>query len=255
MILSTARLRPSSRTAIVVGSLAAHAVVLGLLALPHIEVFADRSDDEDALTVTLERPTRPIPRTASPSSAPAAVTSPSAIQPRAPRMVFPSTVAPLAVGRLPTIGTAQHPAPLPEGPKGDLRSALRGSGVGCANEAAVGLNRREIEKCHERWGEAARKAPVYANAPNSAGAAIDFRRQALQQEANRAYKESPMGLGVDHRSRDGPGQAKAIPFVGGLEQDGLGRPRDARGQELYLLGKAKEIEAKRAKAKRDSEQR
>jgi hypothetical protein len=42
----------------VAGSLTAHAVVLAFLALPHIEVFPDRSNDEDALTVTLERPKR-----------------------------------------------------------------------------------------------------------------------------------------------------------------------------------------------------
>ena len=236
------------------GSLAAHAVVLAFLALPHIEVFPDRSNDEDALTVTLERPRRQTVHVETRAAASIAA-APSTIQPRAPRMVIPSSVAPLVIGRPATVGTAPHPAPLPEGPKGDLRTALRGSGVGCANALAVGLNRREIEKCDERWGEAARKAPVYVNAPLSAGAAADFRRQALSQEANRAYKESPMGVGVDHRSRDGLGKAKDIPFVGGLEQDGLGRPRDARGQELYLLGKAKEIEAKRAKARRESEQR
>lgn len=237
------------------GSLTAHAVVLAFLALPHIEAFPDRSNDEDAITVTLERPKRPTTQAEAAPAAASIAAAPSTIQPRAPRMVFPSSVAPLVVGRPAAVGTAPHPAPLPEGPKGDLRSALRGSGVGCANELAVGLNRREIEKCNERWGEAARKAPVYANAPISAGATADFRRQALSQEASRAYRESPMGLGVDHRSRDGPGQAKDIPFVGGLEQDGLGRSRDARGQELYLLDKAKKVEAARAKAKRDSEQR
>jgi hypothetical protein len=103
------------------------------------------------------------------------------IQPRAPRMVIPSSVAPLVIGRAAAVGTAPHPAPLPEGPKGDLRAALRGSGVGCANELAVGLNRREIEKCDERWGEAARKAPVYANAPISVGAGQDFARQAARR--------------------------------------------------------------------------
>lgn len=206
------------------GSLAAHAVVLAFLALPHIEVFPDRSNDEDALTVTLERPRRQtVQAEAAPAAAPT-VAAPSTIQPRAPRMVIPSSVAPLVVGRPATVGTAPHPAPLPEGPKGDLRTALRGSGVGCANELAVGLNRREIEKCNERWGEAARKAPVYANAPLSAGAGQDFARQAARQEANRRYKASPMGPGVDHRDHGGPGQAKDIPFVLG-DTDGLGRKK------------------------------
>jgi hypothetical protein len=208
----------------VVGSLTAHAVVLAFLALPHIEAFPDRSNDEDALTVILERPRRQTtPAEAAPAAASIAA-APSTIQPRAPRMVFPSSVAPLVVGRPAAVGTAPHPAPLPEGPKGDLRSALRGSGVGCANELAVGLNRREIEKCEERWGEAARKAPVYANAPISVGAGQDFARQAARQDAARRYRASPMGPGVDHRDHGGPGQAKDIPFVLG-DTDGLGRKK------------------------------
>jgi hypothetical protein len=205
-------------------SLAAHAVVLAFLALPHIEAFEDRSNDEDALTVTLERPRPPEVQASAAARAPLAVAAPSTIRPRMPRMVFPSTVAPLQVGRPAPVGTAPHPAPLPEGPKGDLRAALRGSGVGCANETAVGLNRREIEKCHERWGEAARKAPVYANAPIGVGAGQDFARAAARQEANRRYKASPMGPGVDHRDHGGPGQAKDIPFVLG-DTDGLGRKK------------------------------
>lgn len=225
MTLSTARLRPSRRTAVVAGSLAAHAVVLAFLALPHIDAFPDRSNDEDALTVTLERPRRQTMQAAAPAAGPAsAVTALSTIQPRAPRLAVPSTVAPLQVGRAAPVATAPHPAPLPEGPKGDLRAALRGSGVGCANELAVGLNRREIEKCEERWGAAARKAPVYANAPISVGAGQDFARAAARQEANRRYKASPMGPGVDHRDHGGPGQAKDIPFVLG-DTDGIGRKK------------------------------
>ena len=255
MTLSTARSNRRSRGAVLAGSLAAHWLVLALLAYPRIEAFPDHSNGEDALTVTLER----IDRTPEPQvDAAATRAAPSQIQPRTPRAVFRASEAPLLVPGLPASpsrGTALHPAPLPEGPRGDLRTALRGSGVGCANAAAVGLNRREIEKCDERWGQAARNAPVYANAPVSAEAARDFRQQALQQEAYSAYKASPMGPGVDHRSREGPGQAKAIPFVGGLEQDAHGRPRDPRGQELYLIGKAKQVEAERKKAKRESEQR
>jgi len=252
--LPTARSQPLRPSAVLAGSLVAHGLVLALLAFPRIEAFPDHSNDEDALTVTLER----IDRTPEVQADAPPASAPGQIQARTPRAVFSSPVAPLMVPGLPAAprrGTALHPAPLPEGPRGDLRAALRGSGVGCANGRAVGLNRREIETCQERWGAAARNAPVYANAPVSTGAAIDFRQQSLAQEASRASRESPMGVGVDHRSRDGPGRAKDIPFVGGLEQDGLGRPRDARGQELYLLGKAKQIEAERAKARRESEQR
>lgn len=222
MTLYTARLRPSRRTAVLALSLAAHAVVLGFLAFPRIEAFVDRSNDEDALTVLLERPPRPIDAP-SPAAQAASTLAAPVMRPRAPRLAVPATVAPLAIGGPSRIGTAPHPAPLPEA-RGDLRSALRGSSVGCANEAAVGLNRREIERCHERWGEADRKAPVYANAPRSAEAAAEFERQAAGQEAYRRYLDAPMGPGVNHRDHGGPGQAKDIPFVMG-DTDGIGRKK------------------------------
>lgn len=224
MTLSTARSNRLRRSAVLAGSIVAHGLLLALLAFPRIDAFPDRSNDEDALTVTLER----IERTDEPRpDAAVARAAPDQIQPRTPRAVFRSLVAPLFLPGAPAAappGTAAHPAPLPAGARGDLRSALRGSGVGCANDAAVGLNRRELERCHERWGEAARKAPVYANAPLSAGATAEFASQAARQEADRRYRASPMAPGVDHRSRDGLGQAKDIPFVMG-DTDGLGRQK------------------------------
>ena len=204
------------------GSLAAHGLVLALLAFPRIEAFPDHSDDEGALTVTLEQIDRKPEVDARDASL-----APDQIQPRTPRAVFRSPVAPLLVPGRPTAqprGVTPDLAPPPEGPKGDLRTALRGSAVGCANETAVGLNRRESERCQERWGEAARKPPVYANAPLSKGATAEFASQAARQEANRRYKAAAMGPGVDHRDRGGPGQAKDIPFVMG-DTDGLGRKK------------------------------
>lgn len=252
MTLSTARQRSTRRTAIVAASLAAHAGVLALLALPRLPVFQDRSNDEDALSVTLERPPSTRPRAAA-GPAPRA---PSALRPREPARIFPSAVAPLRIGEPSRVGTAVHPAPLPEGPRGDLRTALRGSGVGCANARAVGLNRRETERCEERWGEAARDAPVYANAPRSAEAAGQMARQAASQEAARAYREErPIAPGVDHRSRSGPGQAKEIPFVLGAQQDGLGRSVSPLGQTIKRLDDARKAEERRKRAARDSEMR
>lgn len=224
MTLSTARSHQLRQSAVLAGSFAAHGLVLALLAFPRIEAFPDRSNDEGALTVTLEQINQePEPK----ADTRAASVASDQIQPRTPRALFRSPVAPLLVPGRPAAqprGTAPNPAPPPEGPKGDLRTALRGSGVGCANETAVGLNRREIERCQERWGEAARKAPVYANAPLSSGATAEFASQAARQEANRRYMAAPMGPGVDHRDRGGPGQAKDIPFVMG-DTDGLGRKK------------------------------
>jgi len=208
---------------VVAGSLAAHALVLAILALPQVSGFADRSDDEDALTVTLERPPKPLARRVSPSvsvSGPEALPVPARPRPRLPALPVPPGVATLPTR--PAIGTGSHPAPLPEGPRGDLRTALRSSGVGCANARAVGLNRREQDRCDERWGEAARRAPLYVEAPMDPAKRAAFDQVAAAQAAARRYREAPMGPGVDHRSRDGPGQAKEIPFVMG-NMDGLGR--------------------------------
>jgi hypothetical protein len=221
--LPTARSKPLGPSAVLAGSLAAHGLVLAVLAFPRIEAFPDHSNDEDALTVTLER----IDRTQeAPTDAPTA-SAPSQIQARTPRAVFRSPVAQLVVPGRPAElrrATAPHPAPMPEGPRGDLRAALRGIGVGCANGPAVGLNRREQERCQERWGEAARKAPVYAEAPIDPRKRAAFDQVAAGQAAYRRYLESPMAPGVDHRNRDGLGQAKDIPFVMG-DTDGIGRKK------------------------------
>ena len=54
-----------------------------------------------------------------------------------------------------------HPAPLPEGPKGDVRAALRHGPVGCANPQAVGLNKAERDLCDEKLGAGIRTATPY----------------------------------------------------------------------------------------------
>jgi hypothetical protein len=51
---------------------------------------------------------------------------------------------------------ALHPAPEPEGPKGDVKNALRQSYVGCANPLAVGLTRAERDLCDEKLGKGAK---------------------------------------------------------------------------------------------------
>jgi len=208
---------------VVAGSLAAHALVLAILALPQVSGFADRSDDEDALTVTLERQPRPRAPASSASRSIAgsqALPVPARPSPRLSTLPVPPGVATLPTR--PAIGSGSHPAPLPEGPRGDLRTALRASGVGCANATAIGLNRREQERCDERWGEATRRAPLYVEAPMDPAKRAAFDQVAAAQAAARRYREAPMGPGVDHRSRDGPGQAKEIPFVMG-NMDGIGR--------------------------------
>lgn len=242
------------------GSLLLHAMIMVALGWPVMTRFQDRSNDEDAISVTLERdlvPRRPTPETvAGPDRATAALP----VQPRAPRLVAPPWVRPLGVAPVPgppapaNRETGAHPAPLPEGPRGDLRTALRGSAAGCANAEAVGLNRREQEKCDEKFGATARNAPVY-DAPMDGAKRRGFDAQALKQQADRAYRDAPMGLGVDHRNRDDPGKGKDIPWVLGASQDGLGRSRSAEQQALKRLDDARKADARLKQSERQNDQR
>ena len=245
--------------AVLAGSLLLHAAILIALGWPVERRLLDRSNDDDALRVTLERsatPPRPTPQTpADPNPATAA----SPLRPRAPRLVAPAAVTPLGLAPVSTPGpqagrsSALHPAPLPAGQRGDLRTALRGSSAGCANAEAVGLNRREQEHCDETLGAKARNAPVY-DAPMDTAKRREFDAQALRQQADRAYRDAPMGLGVDHRNRDDPGKGKDIPWVLGASQDGLGRQRSAEQQALKRLDDVRKADERRKKAARESEQ-
>ncbi len=260
MSQSAARRTRLRNGAVFCGSLLLHAVILAALGWPVAARFQDRSNDEDAISVTLERarvPRRPTPETvASPERAAAALP----VQPRAPRLVAPSWVRPLGVAPVPgppapaNRVTGIHPAPLPEGPRGDLRTALRGSAAGCTNAEAVGLNRREQEHCDETFGARARNAPVY-DAPMDTAKRRDFDAQAIRQQADRAYRDAPMGIGVDHRSREDPGRGKDIPWVLGASQDGLGRSLSADQQALKRLDDARKADERRKKAERQNDQR
>jgi len=256
---STARKTRLRNGAVLCGSLVLHAVILAVLGWPAVARFPDRSNDEDAISVTLDRervPRRPTPEVpVSPDRAAAA----SPVQPRAPRRVAPSWIQPLGVAPVPgppapaNRATGVHPAPLPEGPRGDLRTALRGSSAGCANAQAVGLNRREQEHCDEAFGAKVRNAPVY-DAPMDAAKRRGFDAQAIRQQADRAYRDAP-SVGVDHRNRDNPGKGKDIPWVLGAEQDGLGRSLSAEQQALKRLDDARKADERRKKAERQNDQR
>lgn len=245
--------------AILAGSLALHALILAALAWPAVERFQDLSNDEDSIRVTLER-RAPPPRPMSPTTSPAASETVSpALQPRSPRQTPPAWVAPLGVApaTAPALAdrpSATHPAPLPEGPRGDLRAALRGSSPGCANAEAVGLNRREQEHCDERLGAAARNAPAY-DAPMDTTKRRALEAQASRQTADRAYRDAAMGAGVNHRDRDDLGKGKAIPWVLGAEQDGLGRTRSADQQTLKRLNDARKADERRSRAAQATEPR
>lgn len=215
------------RATILAGSLLLHVVLLAWLALPVPPLLETlTADDLPTLTVDLIRPRqeeRPEPRPAPASAA----STPSPVLPfqvRPPARPAPAGVPTLSVpaAGIARPGTAIRPAPLPGEGAGDLRTALRAS-TGCAVADAVGLNRREREKCDERFGAAKAKGDPLS------GMTAEKRRvleaQGAAQQAYKDYLDAPMAPGVDHRSKDQPGTMKEIPFVLGAEQDGLGRPR------------------------------
>ncbi|WP_454718720.1 hypothetical protein [Caulobacter segnis] len=202
-------------------------VLLGWLALPARPFLENLiADDVSTVTVDLIRPERdeqpqPRPAAATQASAPSPVLPFQVRQPARPAPAGVPTLNVPAAG-VARPGTAIRPAPLPGDMAGDLRSALRTS-TGCSSADAVGLTRREREKCDERFGAAKPKGDPLSGM--TAAKRRELEAQGAAQEAYRRYLDAPMAPGVDHRSKDQPGTMKEIPFVLGAEQDGLGRAR------------------------------
>lgn len=222
------RMADRRRAAILAGSLLLHVLLLAWLALPVPPLLEEiLADDLPTVQVDLIRPERqeqPQPR---PAAAPQATTALSPVLPfqvRQPTRPAPAGVPTLEVpaAGIAKPGTAIRPAPLPGEGAGDLRTALRTS-TGCVSADAVGLNRREREKCDERFGAAKAKGDPLSGMSAEKRQALEA--QGAAQRAYKDYVDGPMGPGVDHRSRDHPGGMKEIPFVLGAEQDGLGRAR------------------------------
>lgn len=222
------------RATIIAGSLLLHVALLACLAIPTPPLLqALAEDDLPIMTLALARP---IPQEAPrPRPSPvASTTSPNALpfKVRAPARPVPTgtpTVEVPASG-LTRPGVAIRPAPLPGEGAGELRTALRNSATGCVSADAVGLNRREREKCDERFGAAKAKGQPLDGMDPSKRRMLDA--QAADQESYRHYRDAPMGPGVDHRSKDHPGTMKEIPFVLGAQQDGLGRERKSVVNEI-----------------------
>jgi hypothetical protein len=150
-------------------------------------------------------------------------------QPFLPPEVRPAPIAPPAPAAGPPAPSARapvtvfHPAPLPEGPKGDVRTALRRGPVGCANQDAVGLNRSEREHCDETLGNV-KNAPTFAAGTEMTA---DKKRildaAAAQREADYAYKRN--------NTSPPPGQG-AVPTAGASAEEmckGLGIPPEKCG--------------------------
>lgn len=207
------------RAALLAASVGLHAVLLGLLAIGGAAVTYRTFNDPAALEIDLMRPPLPKMRQATADRSPA---QESPIHPRPlPQQPIPPTVTPSPIPAAPpglrsgsggngsTIGQANHPGPLPPGPKENVRGALRSSVFACANADAVGLNRQERDRCDEKVG-AIGLAATAQRADIDPNKRRDWDYDAARAEARRRQRGSqPIGQGVDTSS--GP-EAKPIPW-------------------------------------------
>ncbi|MDP1738688.1 MAG: hypothetical protein Q8L23_14765 [Caulobacter sp.] len=208
------------RTAIVAASLAGHALVLLALGLTAPALRQVRMVDPEPLRVelwTLPTAERPLQRRPTPPR-------PSPVEPRqAARDAPPSPIAPLpmapaqarstgpSTGSGPGVG--DHPAPLPGEARDGVRQALRRSTVGCANQDAVGLTRREREACADAYGKRApQRADIAAPIEPDKRAAWDV--AAARKEAARRRKGDPIPPGLDPSSNAGGTRTNGIGILG-----------------------------------------
>ncbi|WP_372786970.1 hypothetical protein [Phenylobacterium sp.] len=159
--------------------------IIPILILPHTPPPAAGRLAQPAPIRLHRRPQRFVPPDVTP--APIAPPTPPAPAPAAPRP------GPVVI----------HPAPQPEGPKGDVRTALRQGAPGCSNPDAVGLTKAERDLCNEKFGKGAKSAPFLG-----LGLAGDKQRlldaAAQKKDDDYRYKRGtvPSGLGKEDR----PGQ-------------------------------------------------
>jgi hypothetical protein len=152
----------------VAASVLAHAVVLVVLALQAPMLTTPIEPSGPPIPVI---PVLLMPRTPPPAAGQRARPEPIRLHRRPQRFIPPeitpapsappappARIAPPAPNAPPTF----HPAPLPQSPKGDTRTALRQSAVGCANADAVGLNKAERDLCDEKFGKGVRTATPFA---------------------------------------------------------------------------------------------
>ncbi|THD64152.1 hypothetical protein [Phenylobacterium sp.] len=196
----TARRRRQTTWA-VAASIAAHVAVAVVLLLerPSLPPPTDFPGPPEAIIPILI-----MPRTPPPAAGRLAQQQPIRLH-RRPQPFLPPDIPTLPVAPTPAPAPAPgpatpkavpavHPAPQPEGPKGDVRTALRGSYVGCANADAVGLNKAERDACAEKFGKGAKDAEF-------AGLGLTADKQRLldaagaKKEADLRYKQAPMTFG------------------------------------------------------------
>jgi hypothetical protein len=204
------------------GAIAASAfahLVVGVAVLlqhPTLSPLTEASGPPEAVIPILIMPRAPPPTAGAPRARPAPIRLHRRPQPFLPPDVQAAPIAPPAPAAAtvapaaPRGPVAVHPSPLPEGPKGDTRAALRQSAVGCANPVATGLNRAERDHCAEVFGKGAKDAEFV-------GLGLSPEKQRLldaaaaKKEADKRYKDSSVPFVVPG-SDDQSGKVRGLPY-------------------------------------------
>lgn len=180
----------------IAASIVAHLALLTVAVLQHPMLQApawEGGPPEPIIPVLL------LPKTPPPAAGRSAPIQPIRLH-RRPQPFAPTPVAPLPVPPEPSRAPAApaeskavpafHPAPQPEGPKGDVKQTLRQSYVGCANPDAVGLNRAERDLCDEKFGKGA-KDTAFAGLGLAADKQRALDEAAAKKESDYRYKRAP----------------------------------------------------------------
>jgi hypothetical protein len=212
----------------IAASLLVHAVVVGVVALQSPMLRIPPEPPAPPIAVI---PVLLIPRTppVAGQQAPAPIRLHRRPQPFLPPEVRPAPIAPPAPPAAPANPTPRgpvstfHPAPLPEGPKGDTRTALRQGPVGCANRDAVGLNKAERDLCDEKLGNVKGATTFDTGTEMTADKKRLLDAAAAQREADYRYKHE--------NTAPAPNQG-AVPTAGATAEDqckSLGIPPEKCG--------------------------
>lgn len=150
-----------------------------------------------------------LPRTPPPAAVPSGPPTPVRLH-RRPQRMAPQEVEELPVAPLVAPEIEVPPQPEVEGPRfivppqqrpqddaisANVRNALRGSLVGCANAAALGYTREERERCEDRLSAGAKQA-AFPGLGMEADKNSDLARAAARKEAYRRYRDAGVPPGT-----------------------------------------------------------
>lgn len=218
------------RAAILVAALGLHAVVLLLLAQPVMLGFVDRSTDEDAIDVTLDRSRRPA-RAARLDPAIPALHRPAA---PAPSTVEARTLAPTDAASTTTTAPASSSA------RRDLGAVLRQGGFACAGVRNTMLTPEERARCQEKLGAMALKAqPLPAPIDPAKRAYYDAVAQAYDNRGAMVPLTAPGAAGMldappSYNNGHGPRVGCSVKFGPNARKAPKGPPNALRAGPCFI---------------------